>query len=287
MAEGSDPRLRQGGCEALGHLQAEAAVPVLVRLLAHEDRWLRVKAAEAIKRLGAAAKPVVPDMLRVVADTAEPSDPIPWVDPIQLGQGELAAVLFKGQLAPVAKAADPELLHPAIRAVSRNADGMARATLRQLLEQLSADEVRALGPDILVAVQTRCPADTMFGNEIRMGGFRALVRHRFVEGIEAGVGFARTQGGHGSEWRTAEIMKELTAYGTAARPAIPKLQDLIVFFDEDAAAGRFPKALNPRRTEAVATAIAAISAATTQPELRTFAAEADAGGPRDARPRGL
>ena len=49
----------------------------------------------------------------------------------------------------------------------------------------------------------------MFGNEIRMGGFKALTKYHFKEGIEAGVVFAKTQGGHGSENRTGEIMKEI------------------------------------------------------------------------------
>ena len=72
--------------------------------------------------------------------------------------------------------------------VARNADGMARATLVHLLEdQLSAEDVEALGPDILAAATQPCPADTMFRNEIRLAAFKALAKHRFREGIEAGV----------------------------------------------------------------------------------------------------
>ena len=41
MAEGLDPRARQGACEALGILRAPEALPTLGRLLGHEDRWLR------------------------------------------------------------------------------------------------------------------------------------------------------------------------------------------------------------------------------------------------------
>jgi len=273
MAEGPDARVRQGACEALGCMKAVDALPVFVRLLVHEDRWLRVKAATALKNMGGAAKPVVPDMLRVVVKTAEPLEPIEWADPIQLTHGELAAALFGGLLRSSVDGVDPALLHPAFRAISRNADGMARATLRHLLEdQLTAEDVQALGPDILAAVMVRCPADTMFGNEIRMGAFRALTKYRFREGIDAGLAFARTQGGHGSESRTGEIMRELVGYGSAARGAIPQLESLIAYLDGEAEAGRFPKGeLNQRRIDAVRDAIRSIAEATDHPPLRSIA----------------
>lgn len=273
-AEGPDALLRQGACETLGCMKAVEALPVFVRLLVHEDRWLRVKAASALKNMGNAAKPAVPDMLRAVVRTAEPLEPIAWADPIQLTHGELAAALFGGLLRSSVEGVDPALLHPAFRAISRNADGMARATLRHLLEnQLTAEDVQALGPDILAAVLIRCPADTMFGNEIRMGAFKALTKYRFREGIEAGVAFARTQGGHGSESRTGEIMRELAGYGSAARGVIPQLQDLIAYLDGECEAGRFPKGeLNQRRVDAVRDAIRSIEAAADQPPLRSFAA---------------
>ena len=283
LATGPDARARQGACEALGHLRDPASLPLLVGLLTHDDRWLRVKAAAAIKRMGRGAVPAIPALLRAVVSTAEPLEPVDWADPIQFGPGELAAVLFDGPLEEEVARTDPVLLHPAIRAVAGNPDGMARATLRDLFEKvLTADDVRDLGPDILAAVQVRCPADTMFGNEIRMGGFKALARHRYVEGIEAGVVFARTQGGHGSESRTREIMETLATYGAAARSALPELEKLVDFFDEEVAAGGFPEDLNPLRTRAVEAAIESIKASTDQPELRTFATPPSPAGRRPA-----
>lgn len=279
LATGSDGRVRQGACEALGHLRDPACLQTLVSLLGHEDRWLRVKAAAAIKRMGRGAVPAIPELLEAIARSAEPLDPIDWADPIQFAPGELASALFGGPLERDVKAAEPALLHPAIRAVAGNPDGMARATLRNLFENiLTADDVRGLGPDILDAVKVRCPADTMFGNEIRMGGFKALAKHHFVEGIEAGVSFARTQGGHGSESRTREIMETLSTYGSAAREAVPALEKLVVFFDEEVAAGGFPAELNPLRTDAVRAAIRAITESTEQPELRSFTRASAAGG---------
>ena len=273
MAEGPDARKRQGAAETLGYIKSEEALPVLVRLLTHEDRWLRVKAANSLKRMGDTAKPVVPGMLKAVVTTAEPVEPVVWEDPIQLTHGELAAALFQGLLRGSIKGVDPELLYPAIRAISRNADGMARATLtRTFTELLTIEDVQALAPDILAAIKTRCPADTMFGNEIRMAGFRVLAKYHFKEAIEAGVEFAKTQGGHGSESRTGEIMKGIVSYGAAARGAMPGLKELIVALHDQCARGEFPKGeLNNRRVSAVENAIKSIEAATTQPELRSIA----------------
>ena len=272
MAEGKDAHVRQGACETLGFLKSEKALPVFIRLLSHDDRWLRFKAAQAIKKMGGSASPVLPDIIKVLTATAEPLQPINWDDAIQLTQGQLANALFKSPLTSSLKQADTKMLYQAIRIVSRNPDGMARANLRSYFEnQLTAEDVQALAPEIFAAVKTRCPADTMFGNEIRMGGFKALTKYYFIEGVEAGVEFAKTQGGHGSQKRTGEIMKEIIKYGSAARGAVPGLKELINDFNEQCKNGKFPKGeLNNQRIADVEAAIKAIESATTHPELRSI-----------------
>ena len=272
MAEGKDSHVRQGACETLGFLKSEKALPVFIRLLSHDDRWLRFKAAQAIKKMGGSASPVLPDIIKVLTATAEPLQPINWDDAIQLTQGQLANALFKSPLTSSLKQSDTKMLYQAIRIVSRNPDGMARANLRSYFEnQLTAEDVQALAPEIFAAVKTRCPADTMFGNEIRMGGFKALTKYFFIEGVEAGVEFAKTQGGHGSQKRTGEIMKEIIKYGSAARGAVPGLKELINDFNEQCKNGKFPKGeLNNQRIADVEAAIKAIESATTHPELRSI-----------------
>jgi HEAT repeat protein len=271
LAEGPNAWQRQGACEALGHLKDPAALPVLVRLCTHPDRWLRVKAAEALKHMGDKAKPVIPDLLKVLAATATPTLPVTWDDPIQLPQGELADTVFRGLLRDSIKTVEPKLLHPAIRAIAQNPDGMARAKLNQVLAQLSQADVELLAPDLLNALQTRAPADTMFGNEIRMAAFKALAKYHYQEAIAAGVQFALTQGGHGSENRTGVIMKELITFGAAAKPAVPALKELIAFFNEQCRRREYPAGeLNQRRITAVENAIQTIEAATTQPEVRSL-----------------
>ena len=280
LADGKDVHFIQAACEALGELKSAEALPVLVRQLSHADRWVRFKAAQAIRKMGGAAKPAIPEILKALVQTAEPLLPVNWADPIQLAHGQLAAALFEGPMADAVQAADPKLLYPAIQVLSRNADGMARAKLRSFFERrLKLEDVVALAPDILAAVKTPSPADTMFSNEIRMGGFKALAKYHFTEAIEAGVDLAKTQGGHGSQKRTGEIMKEIVSYGTAARGAVPGLRELIAILNAEVAANNFPNnELHTRRVNDVEDAIKAIEAATTQPELRSIPPAVQKGG---------
>ena len=272
LAKGTDIHAAQGACETLGLLKSTEALPVFVRLLSHQDRWLRYKAAQAIRKLGDAAKPAIPEILTALVATAEPLQPVNWADPIQIAHGQLAFALFSGPLADAVKEAEVKLLYPAIRAMALNADGMARAQLRSFFEKrLTLEDVQALAPDLLAAVKTRCPADTMFGSEIRLGAFKALTKYHFTEAIAAGVELALTQGGHGSQKRTPEIMKEIVLYGSAARAVIPRLKELIIFFNEQCQRGDFPSgAINELRTNAVLEAIATIEAAKDHPALRTI-----------------
>ncbi len=270
LAEEGDPHSIQGACETLGLLNAPEALPILVKQLSHQDRWVRYKAAAAIKKMGATAKPALADILKALESTAEPSAPIRWEDPVQIAHGELASAVFNGPFKDEINKVDPKLRHPAIRAVSTNPDGMARATLENFFENhLGQEDVIALAPVILAAVEEPSPADTMFNNVIRMAGLKALSKYHFKEGIAAAVGLAKTQGGHGSETRTGEIMKIITSYGAAAKSQIPAMREIIVMFDQDTAAGMFPPSLNKNRVGAVEDAIKAIESATTQPELRS------------------
>ncbi len=276
MAEGKDAWPRQGAAETLGYLKDPAALPVLVRLLTHPDRWLRVKAANALKGMGDKAKPVVSDMLRAVVATAEPTLPVTWEDPVQLTHGELAAALFGGLLRGSIEGIDTKLLYPAIQAIARNADGMARSKLNHtLVNQLTLADVQALGPDILAAIDVPAPADTMFGNEIRMAGLKALAKYRFKEGIPVAVKFARTQSNHGSEKRMGEIMKLLLGYGSAAKSALPELRKLVIQSNADT---DFPDWAKKQRTASVEDAIQALEKITTQPELRSLSVPVSGSG---------
>jgi hypothetical protein len=183
----------------------------------------------------------------------------------------LAGALFSGPLTPQVKQVDKSLLYPAIRVIAVTPDGAARSPLGNYFQSLTVEDAEALAPDLLQALLVTCPADTMFSIGIREGAFKTLTKYYFVEGIDAGVAYAKTQGGHGSESRTGEIMKEIVKYGTAAKVAIPGLKELIDQFNAEVKRGEFPGGeLNNMRVTAVQDAIKSIEAATTHPELRTI-----------------
>ena len=271
MAGGEDVHVAQGAVGALGYLRSKQALPVLVKLLSADDRWLRYKAANSIKKIGGDATPSLADILTAMVKTTVPMQPVAWADPIQFTHGQLAEAVFGGPMRDALKDTDTKLLYPAIRAVATNPDGMARMHLRGVFEnQLSEQDVQALGADIYAAVKTPSPADTMFANEIRMGGMKALVKYRFKEGIDACVTLAKFQGGHGSETRTGEIMKDLLSYGKAAKVVLPQLKELIAQFNNECKTEGFPEGCNKQRVSSVEDAIKAIEAATTQPEMRSI-----------------
>jgi HEAT repeat protein len=274
LAETGNPHQIQGACETLGLINTAEALPVLVKQLAHPDRWVRYKAAEAVKKMGGTARPAIEGILKALVATAEPSWPIRWEDPVHIAHGQLAAAVFSGPLRDELDKVDPGLRNQAIRAVSNNPDGMARATLEHCFQnQLSEEDVIELAPAILAAVESPSPADTMFNNVIRMAGLKALTKYHFEEGIAAAVGLAKTQGGHGSESRTGEIMKLIIGYGSAARPQIPALRALIASLNAEVARQEFPGGeLNNRRVGAVEEAIKAIEAAKDHPPLRSITA---------------
>ena len=268
MTKGHDSHVRQGACEALGHIKNAEALPTLITLLSDDDRWLRVKAAEALRNMGDVARQALPEILKARVETAEASPPIAWSDPVQLAGGELDATLFSGLLRKSLDGVDRKLLYPAIRATAKNPDAMARGKLKETFENLlTFEDVQILGPDILEAIKVRAPADRMFENDIRLGGLKALSKYHFIEGIQAAVLFAQTQCAWGSESRTGEIMNDLTSYGTAAKEVLPDLKALIVTYK---AQKDFPDWAKKQKVESVEQAIKTLEDAKTQPELRTI-----------------
>jgi len=271
LAESGNAHQIQGACETLGLINTPDALPVIVKQLYHPDRWVRYKAAEAVRKMDGTAKLVINDILKALVTTSEPSSPIRWEDPVAFAHGQLAAAVFSGSLRDELNKVDPKLRNQAIRAVSTNPDGMARATLEHCFQnQLTEEDVIALAPIILAAVESPSPADTMFNNVIRMAGLKALTKYHFEEGMAAAVGLAKTQGGHGSEDRTGEIMKMITNYGSAAKSQIPALKEIIANFNAEVERREYPGGeLNNRRVGSVEEAIKSIEAATENPPLRS------------------
>jgi hypothetical protein len=243
-------------------------LPVLVKQLAHPDRWVRYKAAEAVKAMGGTAKPGIENILKGVVATAEPLWPICWEDPVQFAHGQLAAAVFSGPMREELNKVDPKLLYAAFGVLSRNADGMARGQLKDFIEnKLSAEDVKILGPDILAAMKSIAPADTMFGQEIRMGGAKALAKYHYQEGVGAIGGLLRDINGHSSETRIPVLLDYLESYGKAAGEAIPDIKALIAIVQN----GELPShPVNKKKIAQCEAAIKAIEAATDHPPLRSM-----------------
>ena len=265
MAEAKDTHVSQGACEALGYLKSPEALPALVHLLETRDRWLRVKAANALKMMGDTARPVVPGMLKAVIQTAEPFQSITWADPIQISQGQLASALFQGPLRTSIKEIDPDMLHTAIRAALKNSDSRARGQLSETFKLLSLEDVRALGPDILAAIKEPAPANTMFADGIRDAGLNALAKYRFREAMTLCLETMEIET-WGKSRRITSHLKTLQSYGGAAKEVLPMLDKL----DNELQRHREAKMLAPQ-IALLHEVRSAIVAATEQPELRTLA----------------
>jgi len=230
MVNGDNSRARLGAAIALGQLKARAipALDTLVALLDYNDRWLRVQAAEALRTIGADARPVLPKMLKAAAVRDE-------TDPMEFAVGALAYALFypggaygpSGILARSLDGIPRDLLYPAIRSIAANPDSHARGCLRSVYRLITLDDLEALAPTLIASIGERAPANTMFSKGVRLAGIRALARLRIEEGIPLTMMMLNVR-----EWGRAYIILEaldvLKEYGGAAKSGLPELKAMEV-----------------------------------------------------------
>ncbi|MCX5653178.1 MAG: HEAT repeat domain-containing protein, partial [Planctomycetota bacterium] len=228
MIKSKDPRARLGAVMTLEQLKRRAvpALDALVGLLRDDDRWLRVQAAEALRNIGADAKPVLPQMLKAAAVQDE-------TDQMQFAVGALAYALFypggaygpRGILAKSIENIGNDLLYPAVRSIAANPDSAARGCLRSTYGLITLDDVKALAPTIVASVEERAPANTMFSKGVRIAGIEALARLRIEEGIPLTMMMLNLR-----EWGKAYIILEsldvLKQYRGAAKSVLPDLKKL-------------------------------------------------------------
>ncbi len=215
-----------GACEALAEMQgrADAAVPYLERLLAHDDLWLRVKAADALAAIGSAATPTLPRLLTMVA--AGPTES----DPRGMEQRYLTFALFdrrNGLLKNSLEQVDSELLYTAVRAGLTNQDGRSRGAIGSIYQRLSFEAIKPLLPAIHEATAKPAPSGIMFANEIRLAGIDLLAKHRIAEGMTLCLDIMNIES-WGEKKRIAHCLKTLRSYGAAAKPLLPRLRQLQV-----------------------------------------------------------
>ncbi len=260
------PRLesRYGACQALIVLRGRGAPAVesLRTLLADKDLWLRIKAAEALARIGKPAMHTVPVILELLAQVDKENDPR------GMQQRYLTFALFdnhEGMLARSLDGVDTEALYKAVRAGLTNQDGRARSSIGSVYRNLSSEKIKPLLPAIHQAVIEPAPSGEMFADSIRVEGLRLLAKHRIEEGISACVKYTRDQNPWNSQTRTPELMTVLLSYGAHAKTVIPELTKIADYFEKDEK--NFPPELMRMKAKSVRETIRAIEAMTDAPEL--------------------
>ncbi len=232
MTKSDNSRARLGAVNALGQLKTRAtpALDAIVSLLDHDDRWLRVQAAEALRTIGADARPVLPQMLQAAAGRDES-------DQMQFAVGALAYALFypggaygpRGILAQSIDGVPRDQLYAAVRSVAANPDSAARGCLRSTYGLLTLEDVKVLAPTIVTTINEMPPANTMFSKGVRLAGIQALARLHIEEGIPLAVMMMKlTDWGKGYIVMTSlDVLKQ---YRGAAKPVLPELKKLEVSF---------------------------------------------------------
>ena len=264
---------RYGACQSLEYLRDRAApaTDALLKLLAHPDQWLRIRASYALAGIGKPARSAATEMLRL--SLVEDKD-----DPREMMRRYLCLALFlggyadnaprRGLLADSLDGIDRQLLIPAIKRMLMAEDGLSRSQLASVYRWLSNDELDQLWPDIIRAAEKPAPSGEMFSDGIRLASLDLLARHHIKEGMRVCLRYARSQNPWASENRMWEIMKSLKSYGAAAKDLLPELRELAAYCRNER---DFPDDCKRKKTAAVEDAIKAIEEATEQPQLRSIA----------------
>jgi hypothetical protein len=236
-------------------------VDALRKTLAHQDLWLRIKAAEALAAIGAPAMKAVPQLLELLAQVDVKNDPR------GMQQRYLSFALFErdGMLGRSLEGVDRPALYKAVRAGLKNEDGRARGSIGSVYRHLSLEEIKPLLPAIHEAIVQPAPSGEMFADGIRVEGLRLLAQHHIEEGISACVKYTRDQNPWDSQERTPELMKILLTYGAHAKAVIPELTRIADYFEKDEK--DFPRNLMLMKAKCVRETIRAIEASTDSPEL--------------------
>ena len=223
---------------------------------------LRVKAAQALGRVGKAAMPALPSLLAALAQAPSGRDPR------GMEQRYLCFTLFdrrEGMLRRPLEGVDMAALHAAIRAGLRNEDGRARSDVANVYDTLSFETLEPLLPEIHRAILEPAPSGIMFADGVRIAGLKLLARHGVEEGLAACVFYLRHMKQHGSEKRVPEVLEILAGYGAHAQAFVPELLRIADYFENEET--DFPKELSRAKAAAVRAAVAAIGKASARPAL--------------------
>ena len=231
-----------GGIYGLEHQgrKAEPAIDALVKLLTHDDEWIRFRAGCALCAVGKPAREkAVPVMLKMAVKEL-PNDPR------EMNQRYISYVLWGGSvngepsglIRNDMEGVDHDLLVPAIKKIIRNEDGQTRSLVARAIRMMSFEELAPLWPDVVYGLKVPAPSGIMFNADIRETCMNVLVKYRFKEAVPYIAEYVRNMKQHGSESRIYRVMDTLKSYGAAAKPALPGLYEAREYYKENLGPGK-------------------------------------------------
>lgn len=249
---------RYGACDAIGSQKSAAAVPALVKTLKHEDMWLRIKAAEALGKIGEPGMVALPEILTMLAKGATPTDPR------AMEQRFLSSVVFGQMLKKSIDGVDRALLQKAIEAGLTNEDGRARSEVANVYTKYTFEEIQPLLPAIHQAIAKPAPSGEMFAAGVRLSGLELLAKHKIKEGIPLIIEVMDIQS-WGKANRLPRCLGALEAYGAGAKSILPDLRQL----EQDLIKHHEAKGLKVH-TDRLSTIIQKIESSTETVQLRSL-----------------
>lgn len=270
MLAGQNRDARYGALKALGALgpRADAAAPQLRAALQDSDPWIQCLAAEALPELGPEArKASVSDLLALVIRT-NPADPrrqaaryasFSLFSPFPGARGP------RSILAQSLDGVDRAKLVPAMQSLLAHEDSVPRSAVGGTFKNLTDEDLVALLPNIVKAVEKLAPSNEMFGDGIRLAGLDLLSRLQIREGMALCISVMEP-GRWGSGKRVEPCIKYLQRYGANAKAVLPQLSAVREQF-ATAAGGK----AKSEPVEQLDKCIAAIESSTATPTLVNLA----------------
>jgi hypothetical protein len=224
MIAGQDREARYGAIEAVGFLgpRADAAGPLLRGLLEDDDPWIQSLASKSLATLGPDERKASVGALLKMSTRLNPRDPR------RMAQRAASEALFSrrgGVISQSLDGIDRQLLYPAIQSILRNEDAHAREPVGDLYGKLTDDDLAVLLPDVLAAIEKLAPSNEMFADGIRLAGLDLLSRLHVREGMPLCVDVIEpSRWGQGR--RLPKCLEYLARYGGHARELVPRLEEL-------------------------------------------------------------
>lgn len=217
---------RLGAIKALGMMAKPESAPVLLALFQDQQALARDAAVDGFATMPMETKEKHIDiLLKTAAALRRPPMEVHPQDPVNSTLAVLNGILFgkegvltKG-LQPVETHSTRKQLHEAIRAVATLPSGGERANLSNVYKWLNVEDVKALADTILELIRVEAPADAMFAEGIRASSVSLLLKHHFIEGVQASVDLFKIGGG----WTKVLMIREWAQYG----PTLAKLPQAV------------------------------------------------------------